>query len=718
VRRSLFSAAIRGGYLVLATSTAVLFACLARAGEPKQNAADAETTASRLVRAALEKELAGQNDQRDARLREALGQSPGDAPAHWQLGQVRINGQWQSTSEVAEAARQDKRLAEYARRRDAAGPVAADQIALARWCRKNHLDDQQRVHWMWVLQLQPDNAEAIQALGLRPYRGMMLTERQIDELRAQGQGVRKAMDRWRPLVAQWSRAAHDPSPPAVVRERLTKISDGAQMAGLEGALWRQVGVKRQQRQYHDMLLAMVRALGDNPHPVAAESLVRSAVFSESKDVAAAAVAGLKRHPLDHYAPLLLSGLQSPVEACMQCSLSASGDLVTRYSIFQEGALADVSRSLMLAPVYADAGPDLSSLVPPAVSVAPGTGTVQFAGPQAQQFFTRTNPGLVAAAYAQAKADAAAAPRAAATASAAAAAQNNAANSAAAAMNYQINAQNAQAQARQNDAVLGDAVDRVNRAIAQRNARIEAALCQTTGLDLGEEPAKWWRWWWRDYNESYNLGGTADASDENPPYDKPQYDYQTYVEYPGSGPTYVPGGPTGPGTVGGPIVLSRPGPCSCFAPGTEVWTLTGRRPIEKIRGGDRVLAQDVESGELAYKPVLAVTLRLPGPRMRIGLGSQTITATPSHPFWVDGQGWRMTKQLEVGHCLHTLSGGLPVESIEKLPADHSYAGFAYNLIVADFSSYFVGQGGILVHDNTPRRPTAALVPGLVKRSLDE
>ena len=137
---------------------------------------------------------------------------------------------------------------------------------------------------------------------------------------------------------------------------------------------------------------------------------------------------------------------------------------------------------------------------------------------------------------------------------------------------------------------------------------------------------------------------------------------------------------------------RPPLLLLFAPGTEVWTLTGRRLIEKIRSGDRVLAQDVESGELAYKPVLAVTLRLPGPRMRIGLGGETIIATPSHPFWVVGQGWRMTKQLAVGNCLHTPSGGVRVESIEKLATDHSFRGFAYNLIVADFDSYFVGQRG--------------------------
>ena len=44
---------------------------------------------------------------------------------------------------------------------------------------------------------------------------------------------------------------------------------------------------------------------------------------------------LKRHPLDHYVPLLLSGLQSPIEASMQCMLGAAGDLITSYSVFQE-----------------------------------------------------------------------------------------------------------------------------------------------------------------------------------------------------------------------------------------------------------------------------------------------------------------------------------------------------------------------------------------------
>ena len=430
-----------------------------------------------------------------------------------------------------------------------------------------------------------------------------------------------------------------------------------------------------------MTLAMMPVLGGNARPAAAESLARYAAFSGFDDVRVAAAAGLKRHPFDHYVPLLLSGLQSPIDAGIQCTLSAGGELIMRCCFYQEGALSDVSYSLMLSPICAAPDP----LLP--VSVAPGTGTVNYQNPQAKQAVARTDPGLVAAAYAQASANAASVP--------ALIANANAANAVAAAENWQINAANARVQAAANQAALRDAVDRANRAIAGRNAQIVAALSQATGCDLGDRPMAWWKWWWQDYNEMYDVGGAGG---------KPEYDYEDYEEYAGDNPTYWP-----ISTVGaGPVTIAAH---SCFAPGTKVWTLTGRQPIEKIKAGDCVLAQDVETGEPAYKPVLAVTTRPAGPWVKIGLGAEAIAATPSHPFWVAGRGWQMTKQLRAGDRVHSLSGGIPVATIAALETDDLPGSLAYNLIVADFGSYFVGDRGILVHDNTPRRPTAAILPGL-------
>jgi hypothetical protein len=51
----------------------------------------------------------------------------------------------------------------------------------------------------------------------------------------------------------------------------------------------------------------------------------------------------------------------------------------------------------------------------------------------------------------------------------------------------------------------------------------------------------------------------------------------------------------------------------------------------------------------------------------------------------------------------------IESIEQTGFEPTY-----NLIVADFHTYFVGKAKILSHDNTIREPTVALVPGLIER----
>ena len=42
------------------------------------------------------------------------------------------------------------------------------------------------------------------------------------------------------------------------------------------------------------------------------------------------------------------------------------------------------------------------------------------------------------------------------------------------------------------------------------------LRKTTGLDLGDQPMKWWTWWWQDYNEMYNVSNSTDPGDKAGP----------------------------------------------------------------------------------------------------------------------------------------------------------------------------------------------------------
>jgi hypothetical protein len=221
---------------------------------------------------------------------------------------------------------------------------------------------------------------------------------------------------------------------------------------------------------------------------------------------------------------------------------------------------------------------------------------------------------------------------------------------------------------------------VNQASEAINARIIPALVETTGQRF-EKPTDWWQWW-RDNNEYY--------AKEHPVEHNYYSDTQNYVY----------------GRPWDTIAFRENLQMSCFAKGTPIWTKTGQRPVESLELGDLVLAQDVNTGELAYQPVVGRTVRPPCGILKISFGVEKLRTTPGHPFWVAGVGWRMAKELGDGAILHGVTGSPRVESTAADGEEE-----AYNLVVAEFNTYFVGESGLLVHDNTPRRPTRATVPGL-------
>ena len=67
---------------------------------------------------------------------------------------------------------------------------------------------------------------------------------------------------------------------------------------------------------------------------------------------------------------------------------------------------------------------------------------------------------------------------------------------------------------------------------------------------------------------------------------------------------------------------------------------------------------------------------------------------------------MARRLELGWRVHTPNGLREVRLLEPGPTAE-----AYNLVVDDDHAYFVGRAGILVHDNTVRRPTRCILPGI-------
>jgi hypothetical protein len=228
------------------------------------------------------------------------------------------------------------------------------------------------------------------------------------------------------------------------------------------------------------------------------------------------------------------------------------------------------------------------------------------------------------------------------------------------------------------------IGKLNQISEVFNALIIAALSGATAQNLGDSPKAWWDWW-RDHNEYASNGYDVDR----------YYDSDTDNYYYGLPKVSV--------------ISTAPRTTSCFAKGTAVWTKTGQRTIETLELGDLVLAQNVETGELSYKPVIARTLRPPSEILSVKLRGEEIRTTRGHPFWVAGAGWQMAKELKDGMALHGVTGTARVSGVATFGQDE-----AFNLVVADFNTYFVGESGVLVHDNTPRTSTGATALGLAKK----
>jgi len=135
-------------------------------------------------------------------------------------------------------------------------------------------------------------------------------------------------------------------------------------------------------------------------------------------------------------------------------------------------------------------------------------------------------------------------------------------------------------------------------------------------------------------------------------------------------------------------------CNCFTAGTQVLTEEGEKPVQEIEVGDKVLAKDDVTGELAYKEVEWLFQRDVEETYNITVGGEVITTTDEHPFWIVGKGWVQSKNLVVGDVLTTSDRKeLAIEKIE-VKKEHKTV---YNFKVKDFHTYFVSNLGIWTHN---------------------
>jgi hypothetical protein len=235
-----------------------------------------------------------------------------------------------------------------------------------------------------------------------------------------------------------------------------------------------------------------------------------------------------------------------------------------------------------------------------------------------------------------------------------------------------------------------AVEARNATINTANDRVGQLLRNLTGHDERDDPRAWAAWW--TDQQGYVYKAPAD-----PP--KPTIVEDVPLAYVPQGvPVVKQTFQSGPTNVVTSPVTSSSSNHSCFRAGTPVRTLTGPRPIESVRVGDRVLVEDTSTGVLTYQPVLTVYHNPPAALLGVDLGDETVWATGIHRFWKVGKGWVMARDLKPGDALRALGGTARVDAVTEGGPEP-----VFNLEVASGQSFFVGASGTLVHDNSLVHP---------------
>ncbi len=219
------------------------------------------------------------------------------------------------------------------------------------------------------------------------------------------------------------------------------------------------------------------------------------------------------------------------------------------------------------------------------------------------------------------------------------------------------------------------IEESNLPIKVTNSRVLYALKELTGKAFGPDQQVWTRWWTQE------LGYHVSSSQPVP---KPVVLEEVSAPYASPPPPVMYVSQT-----------QQVGPHSCFVAGTLVHTRSGLRPIEDLKIGDQVLAQDATTGNLVFEPVLATLHNPPADVLRLELETgEAVSATDIHRFWLAGAGWKMARELSPGDRLRVLGGTVKVASVSRARRQ-----LVYNLEVARAGSFLVGPRGILVHDAT-------------------
>ena len=140
--------------------------------------------------------------------------------------------------------------------------------------------------------------------------------------------------------------------------------------------------------------------------------------------------------------------------------------------------------------------------------------------------------------------------------------------------------------------------------------------------------------------------------------------------------------------------------ACFTSGTPVFTSEGYKKIEDVKIGDKVLSYNETKKVNEYKEVTDTYVHedVEDELYEIEIGYKTIKVTPDHRFYISRNNeemWVPTKELKVGDRVMYMD-----QTFHKIHDIRHYLkkNTVYNFAVKDNHNYYVGEEGILVHND--------------------
>jgi len=655
----------------------MLLAILASLAGLQTESLASEEEGNQFARMAVVAAMQGDADRKDRMLEIALDENPDNRLANWSLGKVLVDGDWTTSEEYEANMKDDVTVQTYRRHRESLQAGKYTEWELANWCRDKKMFDAERLHLNNILasteSTQQQKNSAIQRLGLQNVGGTLMTREEVEEIREQTNQARTDHESWLPIVRKHLAAIEKggSSRASVAIKKLRAKVDVSAVNTLEMVLSNRNEITAR---------VAVEAISAIPELEATESLVRHASLCRWQSVRNRAIEELSSRNHTQVVPLLLATLENPLEIRFGTGVGADGVIRTGRFVFQEGRSANT----MIA--------DVSARSPSQANFSRTNQNGQIVAA------TNTDEQLVSRIVSNTEIEPAERLRLVTELL----------------TRLAIARRDIVRQEVQRSLGITRRVGSQNVRTEERNKRAFLALRKITNADVDtDSPVAWWEWW-NEQNERYQEAkptNTRYANFYDPATDRQndtagarareaviREQAQTIVRENQEQRFF-------PQTLFERLAFG--GSCECFPAGTLVRTQRGKTQIETILPGDRVLACDTESGELAYKLVLETTERPPSSVVSVKFSGGSVDSTSGHLFWVEEHGWKMAKNLETNDRLHTIGGSMKVTGVETIED-----AVAYNLVVEDFETYFVTDEHILVHDNTEQTQTRAISPGLI------